>query len=114
MNKTLKPDLHLHVDLHENNVPVYINMKQNYRSQLQEYQKKLNKDSFKVRGPLSIKPGWIGEEQGMINWPAICFHDIAKYFETKSPRGKIHIHLATIIRQRTIVDTRVKSEFDKP
>ena len=62
MNKTLKLDLHLHLDLHENNVPVDINMKQNYRIQLQEHQEKLNKDPFKVRGPLSIKSGWIREE----------------------------------------------------
>ena len=33
---------------HENNLSVDINMEQNYRRQLQEYQEKLNIDPFKV------------------------------------------------------------------
>ena len=49
------------------------------------YQEKLNIDLFKVLDPLSIKSGWIGEKQGMITLPAIFFHNIAKYFEAKSP-----------------------------
>ena len=39
---------------------------------------------------LSIKSGWIGEDQGIINWSGIHFHDIAKYFEEKSPNDFIN------------------------
>ena len=48
-------------------------------------QEKLNIDLFKVLDPLSIRSGWTGEKQAMITLPAIFFHDIAKYFEAKSP-----------------------------
>ena len=47
-------------------------------------QEKLNIDLFKVLDRLSIRSGWI-EKQAMITLPAIFFHDIAKYFEAKSP-----------------------------
>ena len=40
--------------------------------------KQLKIDSFKVPDSLSIKSGWIGEDQGIINWSGIHFHDIAK------------------------------------
>ena len=76
---------------YENNVlPLDINKEQNYRRQLQEYQEKLNIDLFKVPDPLSIKSGWNGEEQGMINWPSNYFDDIDKHFEAKSPTDFIN------------------------
>ena len=64
---------------YKNNVTVDINTEQNYRRQLQEYPEKLKTDGFKISYPLSIISGWIGEEQGIINWSAIYFHDTGKY-----------------------------------
>ena len=62
------------------------NTEQNYRRQLQEYPEKLKIDAFKISYPLSIISGWIGEEQDIINWSAIYFHDTGKYLTPTNPQ----------------------------
>ena len=59
---------------YKNDVTVGINMEQAITRIL----RKPKIDLFKVPYSLSNKSGWIEEEQGIINWPAIFFHDIVK------------------------------------
>ena len=55
------------------------------RTLLEEYKNKLLIDDCVVPDPLTLKTGWLKEdENGLVKWPSLYFHDIATYLQTKT------------------------------
>ena len=55
------------------------------RSVLEEYSLKLVCGDTTVPDPLTLKDGWIGEQNGVIHWPSVYYHDIAAFLKMLGP-----------------------------
>ena len=47
---------------------------------MSEYKKKF--EDLSLSDPLTMKAGWVGEEQGIKKWPSIYFMDISYYYKS--------------------------------
>ncbi|XP_066934311.1 uncharacterized protein [Clytia hemisphaerica] len=65
---------------YEENVPVDIELEHRQRTLLSEYKKKF--EDLSLSDPMTMKAGWVGEEQGIKTWPSIYFMDISYYYKS--------------------------------
>ena len=51
----------------------------------QEYKDKLVVDTDVIPDPLTLKSGWLKEDdEGLCKWPSLCLYDIAEYLKKKT------------------------------
>lgn len=77
----------------EERVPVNVEAEEQHRVSLIEYKKKLIIDKETFPDPLTLKKTeWISENQkGMLHWPPVYYHDIAKYLkQVNTPQDLLH------------------------
>ena len=56
-----------------------VNQEQRGRSLLEEYKSKLVIDGCVIPDPLTLKNGWVKEdEEGLVKWPSLYFHDLTE------------------------------------
>lgn len=63
---------------YEEGVPVDSEVEHRERLLLKEYTEKFQ--SLSLEDPLTIKLGWVGENEGLPYWPKLYFMDISRYF----------------------------------
>ena len=61
-------------------MPADIELEHRQRTLLSEYKKKF--EDLSLSDPLTMKAGWVGEEQGIKKWPSIYFMDISYYYKS--------------------------------
>ena len=47
-----------------------------------EYKQRLDIEDETIPDPIDLKVGWIGEENGMEQWPRFYFSDISRYYSS--------------------------------
>ena len=70
----------------EENIEVCPTAEHEERKFMDEYTSKLKFNTFQIPDPLEIpKQNWISEVEGIVKWPSVYYHDIAKYLNYLAP-----------------------------
>ena len=68
--------------LYEEGIHVYPEREHVERTLFVEYKQKLNIEDETIPDPTDLKVGWIGEENGMVQWPRLYFSNISRYYSS--------------------------------
>ena len=68
--------------LYEEGIHVYPEREHVERTLFVEYKQKLNIEDETILDPTDLKVGWIGEKNGMVQWPRLYFSNISRYYSS--------------------------------
>jgi len=74
----------------EEGIAIDLDLEHQQRQLLAEYKNKLTAKGTVLPDPLSVKDGWLTEQQGMPYWPQLYFSDITEYLRHQTPADLYH------------------------